>query len=169
MKALRALFTLAIVLAAPSFAKFSADRYKTVDVRELQLNTEEYKNKRVTFQSQFVGVETSFPKHVVQSGFKQDRDICILTRLGTVLVMARKDDEITELLKTLKRGDTLVVYGKIREFKSPANREMVRAKYYLDLEHIEKGPEGAAAVGGEGEEKPLPDKPGVRSRRPLRK
>ena len=149
-----------------SRAGFDPERYKSVEVRELQLEVAEYKNKRVVFHGRFTGIQTTFPKHVERSGFKQDKHVRIETELSNVAVMAKKDDELTELLKELKRGDPLVIYGKIREFRIPSGRGSKLSKYYLDLEHVERD---AAAnpldpAGKTG--KPLP--PG-RRRPPLRR
>jgi len=139
-----------------SHAGFDPERYKSVEVRELQLEVAEYKNKRVVFHGRFTGIQTTFPKHVERSGFKQDKHVRIETELPNVAVMAKKDDELTDLLKELKRGDPLVIYGKIREFKIPSGRRTALAKYYLDLEHIERDAAADPLDRADKAAKPLP-------------
>ena len=115
---------------------FKPESYTVVEIPKLKAIPEEYKNKKVCYESVYVGYETTFPPYVEKSGFKAGKDFCLLVRPMNLPVMAGKTKEINELVPTLKRGAKVKIYGKIKKFMNEPEATTL-PHYYLDLEKIE--------------------------------
>ncbi|HCE45892.1 MAG TPA: hypothetical protein DET40_20295 [Lentisphaeria bacterium] len=115
---------------------FKAESYTEVDKAKLKALPEEYKNKKIWYESEYFGYETTFPAYVEKSGFKAGKDFFLLVKPVAVPVMTEKTKEINELIPTLKKGSKVKVYGKVKKFMSEPEATML-PHYYIELEKIE--------------------------------
>ncbi|GEM_PF-2943016 len=115
---------------------FKAENYAQVEIARLKATPEEYKMKRICYESEYWGYETTFPPYVEKSGFKAGKDFCLLIKPVSLPVMAEKSKEMNELVPALKNGSTVKVYGKVKKFMSEPDATMM-PHYYLELEKIE--------------------------------
>ena len=115
---------------------FKPESYAVVEIPKLKALPEEYRNKKVCYESVYAGYETTFPPYVEKSGFKAGKDFCLLVRPMDLPVMAEKTKEINELVPTLKKGTKVKIYGKIKKFMSEPEMTTL-PHYFLELEKIE--------------------------------
>ncbi|HBC87843.1 MAG TPA: hypothetical protein DCZ94_12885 [Lentisphaeria bacterium] len=130
-------FSVLLVLSAFVNAEtFKAENYTEVEIAKLKATPEEYKNKRICYESEYFGYETTFPAYVEKSGFKAGKDYCLLVKPVNIPVMAEKNKENNELVPTMKKNSKVKVYGKIKKFMSEPEATQL-PHYYLELEKIE--------------------------------
>ncbi len=116
-------------------ATINADRYQEVELLILRATPEKFKNKRIRLTTRYQGFNITFPEYMEKSGFKGDKEYLVHIVPKNLPVIAEKDDEMTELIAPLKKGTTVVVYGKVKEF-SRKSKHML-PEYFLELEHLE--------------------------------
>ena len=123
---------LVLVLAAP-FAL--ARNYREVDFRTLRVEPESYRNHYVTYEAAYFGFSITFLPYMEQSGFKPDKHIIVLVGRLSLPVITKKTDEIKELLKGIKNGTMVRVYGKVRQFKARPLQTLYPG-YYVELREL---------------------------------
>ncbi len=127
---------LAILSVSVKAETFKPESYTEVDKAKLKALPEEYKNKKIWYESTYFGYETTFPPYVEKSGFKAGKDFCLLVQPMVVPVMTEKTKELNDLIPTLKKGSKVKVYGKIKKFSNEPEMTM-QPHYFLELEKIE--------------------------------
>jgi len=119
--------------AAPAF---KAEQYTEVEIKALQTQPEEYKNKKICYTSRYGKAMVTFPSYAERNGIKAGKYFWLLIQPATLPVVAKKNDDMNALIMALKSGAKVKVYGKVRKFKVPPNAKML-PRYYLDLAHID--------------------------------
>jgi len=130
------------LVAAPPF---KPEQYKEVQLKALETQPEEYKNKKVCYTSRFQKAMTTFPAYAERNGIKVGKYFWLLIPPLRLPVVVKKSDEVNALVLALKAGMEVKVYGKVRKFSVPPERAML-PRYYLDLIHLE-----VVALGGDAE------------------
>lgn len=125
------------LLTCPANAEtFKPENYTEVDKEKIKAMPEEYKNKKIWYESIYFGYEITFPRYVEKSGFKAGKDFCLLVRPVILPVMAEKTKEMNDLVPTLKRGTKVKVYGRMKKFMSEPEKTVL-PHYYLELDKME--------------------------------
>lgn len=135
------IYALFLSLSAPGFsAAFKTDAYPETELAKLKASPEEYKNKKVCYTSVYVGYYTTFRLYVERSGFKAGKYFWLRVVPLELPVMAKKDDEINELVSSLDTGAKIrakvKVYGRVKQF-TYEDRARTGPHYYLELDKIE--------------------------------
>lgn len=132
----RLLVVLAVALAASSLpAANSPNSPKEVSFSLLKTAPEKYKGKLITYSEVFRDFANTFPMYIEMAGFKSTRWILLTIGDLKLPVLIKKNDEVTALVADLQPGTTVVVIGRIREFKVDPLIPSY-AKYYVDADSI---------------------------------
>lgn len=126
-----------LLLSSSTFGvEFKPELYNSVEAKLLKITPEEFRNKKIFYQSQYIGIRKIFPKYIQDSGFKPDKYYCFEIDPGNIPVFTKKSEEYTKLLLTIKPGSTVQVYGKLKKLRySP--KKVKQDLFYLDLEKLE--------------------------------
>lgn len=132
----RFLVVLAVSLVACSLpAANSPNSPKEVSFSLLKTAPEKHKGKLITYSEVFRDFATTFPPYMEMAGFKSTRWILLTIGDLKLPVLIKKNDEVTALVADLQPGTTVVVTGRIREFKVDPKMPAY-AKYYLDADSV---------------------------------
>jgi len=118
---------------------FKPEYYVEVDVKILKATPENYRNKKIFYESEYKGFKTEFPQYLEKEGFKSTKKYWLEIMPDSIPVFADKSDEMNKIVPGLKRDSAVKVYGEIKKIS------LVRKKgeqgpvfsFYLDLDHIE--------------------------------
>lgn len=117
-------------------ADFKPELYKEVSIKILKATPEEYRNKKIWYQTRYEGFRKIFPNHVIDSGFKSEKYYWFRVIPEIIPVLTKKSDEYTKQLTTMKNETTVKVYGKLKKLRhSPKKRQ--QDYFYLDLDKLE--------------------------------
>lgn len=117
-------------------AEIDKKKYQEISLDVVKAIPEEYKNKKVFFETVFVRFETTFLPYMEKSGYKPGKHYYIQVRPANFPVMAEKNDLLNAIIPTLKAGSKVLVYGKIKKFSSEPKMG-VYPLFHLELDHIE--------------------------------
>lgn len=146
-----AVFAIVTSIARTDAGSFDPERYEKADVKILQAAPEKLKNDRIWFETSFLKYTTTFFPYMEQSGFKAGEDFMISVQPVTLPVLAKKTDDLTTLLTSLKPGAKVKVYGRVKKFRrAPKYTRMPH--YYIDLENFELIENGKGKGGKRSEE-----------------
>jgi len=127
-------------------SEFDKEKYAETARDVLLAAPEEFKGKRITLKTKFMGLNTTFPPYMEGSGAKQSKYFWLKAGLRELPLLLPKDKGATELVGSLKEGSWIAVYGKVKKFKrKPKNPGM--PQYYLEADLLEPAP--AAKADGE--------------------
>jgi hypothetical protein len=115
---------------------FKPEQYAEVQLKALQTQPEEYKNKKICYVSKFQKAMTTFPAYAERNGIKAGKYFWLLIPPLSFPVVVKKSDDMNALVMALKSGSSVKVYGKVRKFTIAPGRTML-PRYYLDLVQIE--------------------------------
>ncbi|GEM_PF-5997132 len=101
----------------------------------LKTAPEKHKGKLITYSEVFRDFATTFPPYVEDSGIKSSRWLMLVIGDMKVPVLVRKKDDVTAMVSDLKAGTTVIVTGRVREFKVDPRAPMY-AKYYVEADTI---------------------------------
>ncbi len=125
-------------LGAPSTGEIDqkrSDSFTKITLNQVSIAPEDYKNKKVTYTGTFRKFSTTFLAYMEKSGFKPDKHFMLLIGDKKVPVIAKKNKELTTFMATIKKGDSMIVYGRIKKFRVKPQKT-IRPHYYLELHHI---------------------------------
>jgi hypothetical protein len=128
-----------------SAATFKPEKYAEVALANIKATPEEYKNKRIFIVTSYRAYRTTFPAYVERSGFKPGKYYYLRVVPESLPVMAKKDDELNEIIPTLGKGRSVKIYGKIKKFSATPHQKVL-PRYYLELEKLEVLEVGKGAV-----------------------
>ncbi len=117
-------------------ANFDASKYQAVEIAALKASPEQFKNKKICYESKFKTYLTTFPPYIDQSGFKNGKYFLLEIFPLMVPVMVKKNDEMNELIAKLPKGKSVKVYGKIQKFRIEPQLTIL-PYYYLELDKLE--------------------------------
>ncbi len=115
---------------------FDSERYTEVEINLLKATPEEFKNDRIALKTHFFNFHTTFPAYVENSGIKPSKHYYLKVNPVTLPVFFEKKDDNDNLIPTLKKGKAVMLYGKIKKFRTVPEIK-VMPRYYLELEHFE--------------------------------
>ncbi len=128
-------------MASPSTGEIDqkkADLFTKITINQVSITPEDYQNKKVTYKGTFRKFSTTFLAYMEKSGFRPNKHFMLLIGDKKVPVIAKKNSSLTSFMASLKRGDILIVYGRIKKF-STKPRKTIRPHYYLELSHLNLG------------------------------
>jgi len=111
--------------------------YRQVSPRELKAMPEEFEGDRIYVEGEFDGFTVALPTYVERSGFRTGRYAALTIAGSTMPILVEKDDEMNALLLDLKKGVTLRVFGRVREFSHDPNKDRSAPRFYLDCVHVQ--------------------------------
>ena len=131
------LFSMLFAIFA-NFAKSEVDtkKYQELSTDVVKAMPEEYKNKRICFETVFVRYETTFLPYMEKSGFRPGKYYYLQVKPSNFPVMAEKNDLTNAIIPSLKAGSKVKLYGKVKKFSS-SPEVGVFPVFHLELDHIE--------------------------------
>lgn len=126
---------LAILLAVPGTAGEPA-KYKEMDPNVLKVAPEDHVNKGVLVRTQYKDVQITFFPYMENSGFKAGKHFWMVANPDNLPFLGEKrDKDVFGVVEGLRKGDEIVVSGKLKRFTSkPGNTK--RPYYYLLVESV---------------------------------
>ncbi len=103
-----------------------------VELRQIILHPEKYKNKTVGYTAPFHGFTRNAPPFLERSGFNEKKEVIMMVGGPQIPVVAKLKD-VEEALTQLKRGTKVKVIGKLKEARVDPKRPATSG-YYLELE-----------------------------------
>jgi hypothetical protein len=142
----RSIIALAMIVATLSVyaaSKVKHDQYKVLELEIVKSQPEEFKNKKVCYESTYSQYMTVFPAYAEKNSIKPGKHYWLVIQPNNLPVIVKKTDEMNELIPKIKRGTKVKVYGKIKKFRVTAKHAMLPT-YYLELADIQilEEPEG---------------------------
>jgi len=117
-------------------AEIDLKKYQELSVDTVKAMPEEYKNKRIWFETVFVRYETTFLPYMEKSGYRPGKYYYLQVKPSNFPVMAEKNDLMNAIIPSLKAGSKVKLYGKVKKFSS--SPEMgVFPVFHLELDNIE--------------------------------
>ena len=114
---------------------FNANQYALVTKELLKAQPEKYKNKKIYFETKYLGYATTFPPYMERSGIKAGKYFYLRTIPQGFPVFAAKKD-FTDLIISMKKHSAVKIYGKVKKF--PINPRRTRfPHYYLEVADIQ--------------------------------
>jgi hypothetical protein len=110
--------------------------YKELTPRELKTMPEEYEGDRVYVEGAFAGFTASLPVYVERNGFRTGRYVMLTVAGSSMPIIAKKDDDTNEMLLALKKGATIRVFGRVREFHQEAMAG-IAPRFYVDCAYLQ--------------------------------
>ena len=139
MRTLVTIFATAAVLlihqSAFTTPKVKHEQYKELSLEILKSQPEEYRNKKVCYESVYERYMTTFPPYAELNGFKAGKYYWLLIAPKNLPVVAKKTKTMNSLILTLKKRCKVKIYGKIKKFHIKAKNTMLPS-YYLELADI---------------------------------
>ena len=135
-------------------AEIDKKKYQELNLDVVKAMPEDYKNKKVFFETIFVRYETTFLPYMEKSGYRAGKHYYIQVRPDNFPVMAEKDDLTNAIIPTLKAGSKVKVYGKVKKFSS-ASEVGVLPLFHLEMDHIEVIEMGDGRIAEEDEKDAL--------------
>lgn len=132
----RLLAILAVAFAAASLSAAGPNGPREVSFSLLKTAPEKHKGKLITYSEVFRDFANTFPQYVEMAGFKSTRWILLTIGDMKLPVLIKKNDAVTAIVADLKPGTTVIVTGRVREFKIVDPLMPAYAKYYVDADTI---------------------------------
>jgi hypothetical protein len=149
------LFAFAVLCLSGRAAELSesqAKLYKEANLNVIVADPKDYNNDKVQYTARYGNFTTNLPAYLEKNGFKSDKYYLITAGSLKLPIIAKKTDELKELLSTVRGGATVRVYGKIKDFRHESNARMLPT-YYLELKHMDAVQEAAPATVAPGKGK----------------
>ena len=114
---------------------FNADQYRLVTKEMLKAQPEKYKNKKVYFETKYLGYATTFPHYMERSGIKAGKYFYIRAQPQNFPVVAKKKT-FSELILSMKKLSIVKIFGKVKKFPVSPGRSRF-PHYYLEVADIQ--------------------------------
>ena len=114
---------------------FNASQYALVTKELLKAQPEKYKNRKIYFETKYLGYATTFAPYMERSGVKAGKYFYLNTIPRSFPVFAAKKS-FSELVIGLKKHSTVKIYGKVKKFPVAPRRTRL-PRYYLEVADIQ--------------------------------
>jgi hypothetical protein len=111
--------------------------YTEIEYTQLKVAPEDYRHKHVAYTGIFQNLSATFLPYMEKSGFKPEKYLWLVVGDLQVPAIAKKTDAMTAFAAGLKKGTTVKVYGKVKEFRSEP-KQTVHPHYYVEVETVEE-------------------------------
>ena len=159
------LLVLCSISARP--AEFNPETYTETEATVVKATPEELKNKKICFTTSFIRYLTAFPTYIESSGFKPSKYYLIEVLPHNFPIMAKKDQEISDILIKIAPKTQAKVYGKVKKYKIEPKAKIL-PRYFLELDKLEVLNEKVQINIDDEEENQEVDKPGMQGQTPAK-
>ncbi|NOY74842.1 MAG: hypothetical protein GXP32_03505 [Kiritimatiellaeota bacterium] len=133
---------------------FNASQYKQITKELLKAQPEKYKNKKIYFETKYLGYATTFPPYMERSGIKAGKYFYIRAQPQNFPVVANKKS-FSDLILSMKKRSSVKIYGKVKKFPiSPGWSRFPH--YYLVVADIQVTKEPTKEDEGDSDDNKLP-------------
>jgi hypothetical protein len=114
---------------------FNANQYDQVTKEMLKAQPEKYKNKKIHFETKYLGYATTFPPYMEKSGIKAGKYFRVKAQPLNFPIVARKKS-FSDIIMSLKKRSIVKIYGRVKIFiVSPARTRFPH--YYMEVADIQ--------------------------------
>lgn len=121
----------------PKPAYANAAKYQEVELATLRATPEEYKHKKVCLITTYLGYSPILPWYMELSGFKADKYYWIIVIPTVLPAMTKKTDLMNALIPGLAKRKTVIIYGKVGEYRQKPRNIPMAPSYYLEVDYLE--------------------------------
>ena len=148
MKLMRAV---AVLMLVSSIAM--AQDYEDVKLAAVELAPKDFTSRSVTYEAVYLNFSSTIPTYMQWNNIMPDKYLILsIGDAAKLPVVIRVSDEVKTLVSGFKKGDTVRVYGKVKEFSVKSPHAMAPS-YYLEADKLEKIDKPASSAN---ESKPQP-------------
>jgi predicted Rossmann-fold nucleotide-binding protein len=111
-------------------------KYKKVTAKEVVINIDNFKLKRIQFETRMKKIVANTPEYIKKE-FSRKKYIYIKVGAKSLPLIGKIKD-LEKILKKTKKNTRIIVFGRVKEFwrsRLPKNKK--RRKYYVFVDKIE--------------------------------